>query len=142
MPDSDDGDRGVVASTLNPLAPLEFAVMKGLWTMRAATAVELTAILNRERHDPLSAKTTLTCLTRLEAKGLVSHSKAERAFLFSPTKTEVELSTWFIGERFRPIIDHYGNVAVAVFVSLIGENPVRFQHLRDLVEALDEGGSS
>lgn len=127
---------------LNALAPLEYAVMQCLWQAHAATATELTTVLNKDRTEGLSAKTTLTLLTRLEAKGLVSHVKSSRAFVFSPTKDEVELSIWYIEERFRPIIDRYGDLAVAVFVRMIGENPVRYQYLRELVEEHDERGGA
>jgi predicted transcriptional regulator len=137
-----EGVRKGKSPVLNPLAPLEFAIMRGLWKAKSITAVELTAALNRDRVEPLSAKTTLTCLTRLEAKGLVSHIKSDRAFVFSATKTELELSKWFIGERFRPVIDRYGNLAVAVFVEQVGENPSRYRYLQEIVEGCDEGGHS
>jgi predicted transcriptional regulator len=56
--------------------------MEGLWSRYSATAAEITRGLDARRLEPLSNKTILTCLTRLEAKGLVSHARERRAYLF------------------------------------------------------------
>jgi BlaI family transcriptional regulator, penicillinase repressor len=124
----------------DPLGPLQLEVMEGLWSLRVATAVELTHGLNARRRHPLSSKTILTCLTRLEAKGLVSHARESRAYLFSPTKSEDEVAAWYLGGRFRELIDRFGDLAVAVFVKQIGEDPARYEFLRQLVEGHDERG--
>ena len=87
-------------------------------------------------------KTILTCLTRLEEKGLVSHGKQSRAYVFSPTKSEDEVSTWYLMDRYGAIIDRFGDLAVAVFVELIGDDPVRYRFLRELVRECDERGST
>jgi predicted transcriptional regulator len=127
-------------STAHPLGPLQFEVMQGLWRRRSATAAELTQGLNARRPAPLSNKTILTCLSRLEAKGLVSHARGSRAYLFSPTKSADEVSAWYVGGRFRELIDRFGDLAVAVFVEQIGEDPIRYRFLRQLVEGNDERG--
>jgi predicted transcriptional regulator len=59
----------------NPLGPLQFEVMQRLWVRQSVTAAEITQGLNERRPAPLSNKTILTCLSRLEAKGLVSHAR-------------------------------------------------------------------
>jgi predicted transcriptional regulator len=87
-------------------------------------------------------KTILTCLSRLEEKGLVSHSKESRAYVFFPTKSEDEVAAWYIADRFRAIIDRFGNLAVAVFVQQIGNDPDRYRFLCQLVEGNDEGGGT
>jgi BlaI family transcriptional regulator, penicillinase repressor len=125
---------------VDPLGPLQLAVMEGLWVRGSATAAEITRELNAGRPRPLSTKTILTCLTRLEEKGLVSHSKDRRAYRFSPTKSADEVSAWYVGDRLQAIIDRFGDLAVAVFVKLVGEDPVRYRFLRQLVEGKDEGG--
>jgi BlaI family transcriptional regulator, penicillinase repressor len=124
----------------DPLGPLQLAVMQALWKEGSATAAEITRGLNATRPQSLSAKTILTCLTRLEEKGLVSHSKERRAFRFSPTKSEDEVSAWYVRTRFEAIIDRFGDLAVAVFVQQIFEDPGRYRFLRQLVEANDERG--
>jgi predicted transcriptional regulator len=123
-----------------PLGPLQAEIMQRLWVRRSATAAEITEGLNERRPAPLSNKTILTCLSRLEAKGLVSHERESRAYLFSPTKSADEVSAWYVGGRFRELIDRFGDLAVAVFVEQIGEDPIRYRFLRQLVEAHDEGG--
>jgi BlaI family transcriptional regulator, penicillinase repressor len=124
----------------DPLGPLQLAVMEALWEQGSATAAEITRGLNATRSQSLSTKTILTCLTRLEEKGLVSHSKERRAFRFSPTKSEDEVSAWYVRTRFEALIDRFGDLAVAVFVQQIGEDPDRYRFLRQLVVANDERG--
>jgi predicted transcriptional regulator len=124
----------------DPLGPLQLSVMQALWKEGSATAAEITRGLNATRPQSLSAKTILTCLTRLEEKGLVSHSKERRAFRFAPTKSEDEVSAWYVRTRFEVIIDRFGDLAVAVFVQQIREDPGRYRFLRQLVEANDERG--
>ncbi len=132
--------RGMRTLAADPLGPLQLEVMEGLWSLRVATAVELTQGLNSRRRDPLSSKTILTCLTRLEAKGLVSHARERRAYLFSPTKSADEVSAWYLSGRFGELIHRFGDLAVAVFVEQIGEDPARYEFLRKLVEGHDERG--
>ncbi len=141
------GESGAAAGRLglrplapDPLGPLQLEVMEGLWSRRVATAVELTRGLNARRRHPLSSKTILTCLTRLEAKGLVSHARASRAYLFSPTKSADEVSAWYLAGRFHELIHRFGDLAVAVFVQQVGEDSRRYEFLRQLVEGHDERG--
>jgi predicted transcriptional regulator len=114
--------------------------MEGLWRRHSATAAEITRELNACRPEPLSIKTILTCLTRLEAKGLVSHARESRAYLFTPTKSADEVSAWYVGRRFRELIDRFGDLAVAVFLEQISEDPIRYRFLRHLMEENDERG--
>jgi predicted transcriptional regulator len=114
--------------------------MEGLWSRHAATAAEITSGLNARRPEPLSNKTILTCLTRLEAKGLVSHLRERRAYLFFPTKSADEVSAWYVGGRLRELISRFGDLAVAVFVEQIGEDPIRYEFLRQLLEGNYERG--
>jgi hypothetical protein len=60
--------------------------------------------------------------------------------VFSPTKSADEVSAWYVGARFRDLIDRFGDLAVAVFVEQIGEDPIRYRFLRQLVEGNDERG--
>ena len=112
--------------------------MEGLSSRHSASAAEITRGLNARRLEPLSNKTILTC--RHEAKGLVPHARERRAYLFWPTKSADEVSAWYIGGRFRELIDRFGDLAVAVFVEQVGEVPIRYQFLRQLVEGNDERG--
>jgi predicted transcriptional regulator len=75
---------------IKPLGPLEDAIMTGLWTRSSGTANELTSMINRHKSEPLSHKTILTCLTRLERKGLVFHTKESRSFRFFPALSAQE----------------------------------------------------
>jgi predicted transcriptional regulator len=124
------------------LGPLEGATMKSLWAQSSGTAVELTGLLNRQRRDPLSHKTVLTCLTRLEGKGLIRHTREGRRFRFYPAMGEEEAATKYVGQELGDIIDHFGDVAVAVFVERLGTVPGRLEQVRQLLEDGYEGGDS
>jgi predicted transcriptional regulator len=113
--------------------------METLWRCSSGTAIEVTAVLNEHRPRPLSSKTILTCLTRLEVKSLVTHTKEGRGFRFSPSMTEEEMAARHIGTEMTEIIDRYGDLAVAVFVERIEENPNHRSLVRRLLEARDEG---
>ena len=90
----------------------------------------------------LSPKTILTCLTRLEAKGLVTHDKEGRAYRFSSAKNEMDTAAWYVGNRLSRIVERYDDLAVAVFVNRFCEDPYRRQLVRQLLEALDEGSDA
>ena len=121
------------------LGPLEGAIMEVLWERLSGTAGELTQVLKRQRISPLSSKTTFTCLTRLEKKGLVRHAKESRQFRFFPAMTREQAVTKFVGDEMSLMIDHYGDLAVAVFVQRLGTIPGRLRYLRELLEGGHEG---
>ncbi len=114
--------------------------MTELWNFSSGTVAEITAMLNGRRARPLSTKTVLTCLTRLEAKGLVRHTKEGRAYRFFPTMTEGDAAAWHIGEGVAEMLDRFGDLAVAVFVERIGADPEHRLLVRRLLEAHDERG--
>lgn len=123
-----------------PLGPLQSAVMEGLWQRQSATAAEITSSLNALRPEPLSTKTILTCLTRLEEKGLVCHHKDSRAYRFIPTKSREEVAAWYLLKQFDAIIERFGDLAVAIFVQQVAADPDRFHLLRQMVEVNDARG--
>jgi predicted transcriptional regulator len=113
--------------------------MQELWRGSSGTAGEVTAALNRHRARQLSPKTILTCLTRLETKGLLTHSQEGRAYRFWPIMDEVGTAAWHVGNRLSEIVERYNDLAVAVFVKRFCEDPYRRQLVRQLLEAFDEG---
>ena len=123
---------------MGSLGPLETAVMKGLWHRGSATAAELTSHINRHRATPLSSKTVLTSLTRLEGKGLVTHAKEKRSFRFYPALTEAETMAKLVGDQLETLIDRFGDLTVTVFVQRLGGTPHRLRQLRELLEVADE----
>ena len=122
-----------------PMGPLERVIMKELWRCASGTSGEITSALNARWGRQLSRKTILTCLTRLEAKGLVRHDKEGRAYRFAPAMNEVDMAAWFVGNRLSQLVERYDDLAVAVFVNRFCEDPYRRQLVRRLLEELDEG---
>jgi BlaI family transcriptional regulator, penicillinase repressor len=116
--------------------------MRELWARASGTSGEITAALNQRRQRQLSRKTILTCLTRLETKGLVAHSREGRAYRFRPTMTESDAASRHIENRLVEIFQRYDDLAVAVFVDRICEDPYRRQLVRRLLEGRDEGSGA
>jgi predicted transcriptional regulator len=126
----------------DPLGPLETVIMRELWKASSGTALEVTAALNRHRERQLSPKTILTCLTRLESKGLLTHCQEGRAYRFSPNLDEAATAEWYVGKRLSAIVERYNDLAVAVFVKRFCEDPHRRRLIRQLLEAIDEGSGT
>jgi hypothetical protein len=68
--------------------------------------------------------------------------KEGRAYRFLPTMSEAETAEWHIGREMALIVDRYGDLAVAVFVRRVCDDPSRRRLLRRLLEALDEGSGT
>jgi|HubBroStandDraft_2_1064218.scaffolds.fasta_scaffold295558_2 predicted transcriptional regulator len=113
--------------------------MRGLWKQSSGTATEITVVINGRRDAPISSKTVLTCLTRLESKGLVFHVKQNRSFRFYPALSEGQMEAKFVGEEIGEMINRFGDLAVAVFVDRLGKDPERLKHLREILEVTIEG---
>jgi BlaI family penicillinase repressor len=117
------------------LGPLESAVMRHLWSRHSSTAIETTQALNRKRDAPLSPKTVLTSLTRLEQKGLVEHSKDGRSYRFHAAMSEQETANRYVSGEMESIIDQYGEVAIEAFVDAVRRDPRRMKALRSFITA-------
>jgi predicted transcriptional regulator len=116
--------------------------MVELWTHQGGTVHEVTSSLNPRLPRPLSTKTILTCLTRLEAKGLVAHTKEGRAYRFAPTMTQEQLVIRHVAEEVDKLIDRWGPVAVTVFAERIDHDIDLQRQFKGLLEAGHEGGHS
>jgi|SRR5580658_3840475 predicted transcriptional regulator len=125
-----------------PLGPLETVLMDLLWAGLPQTAIEMTSSVNAKKSHPISAKTVLTCLTRLEGKGLVAHHKEGRSYRFYATHTADETMAKYIGDEISQILTRFGDLAVAVLLDRLAQDPARLKHLRTLLEVEDERGHS
>jgi BlaI family transcriptional regulator, penicillinase repressor len=66
----------------NHLAELQLAIMQVLWDRQEATVAEVREALNGER--PLAHTTIATMLTKMEAKGQVTHHTMGRINVYRP----------------------------------------------------------
>ena len=73
-------------ASLQPLGPLEVAVMEVLWARGESAVRDVVDRLERS----LAYTTVMTTLDRLFKKGLLDRRKSERAFLYTPRLTRAE----------------------------------------------------
>ncbi len=67
---------------LPKISEAEFEVMKIIWAHAPISTNEVVERLSR--HSPWSPKTIMTMLLRLEKKGVLTHEKQSRVFVYSP----------------------------------------------------------
>lgn len=73
------------------IAESEWAVMRALWTLGAATSNELIQIMTEKKN--WSSSTTKTIITRLHQKGLIADNGEARNRQYRPVITEVATMT-------------------------------------------------
>lgn len=112
--------------------------MAEVWR-QAATVDEVTSALNAARHRQLSRKTVLTVLTRLEAKGLATHTKESKAYRFQPTLSEAEFVAQEASRAAEALLGRFGALAVSGFVDQVSIEPTRLAQLEALLEERREG---
>lgn len=78
--------------SMHQLSDLQLAIMRVLWSRAEATVAQVHAGLQDERN--LAVTTIATVLSRLEKRGLVSHRRDGRQFVYRPlvSDREVQLS--------------------------------------------------
>ncbi len=64
------------------LTPQELQIMKVVWEMGAASVKNVYTILSSRKK--IAYTTTLTIMGILESKGVLTHSKSGRAFIYRP----------------------------------------------------------
>ena len=76
------------------LGPLEAQVMAAVWRHPGLSGIEATTLVNDKRDTPLSPRTILTVLRRLEAKGFLSHVVDGRAYRYTAVVPESDFVEW------------------------------------------------
>ena len=66
------------------MGPGQLRIMQVLWKRQRASAREITRALNRAKSTEIAHSTVQTLLRQLESKGIVSHEKENRTFVFFP----------------------------------------------------------
>ena len=113
----------------------EKEVLYALLELGQATAGELHQSLAPER--PWAYSTVVTFLRRLEAKGLVDHTRTEgdRAFIFRPTRIAQKSRRTAL----REILDHvFGGNPLPLMSSLLEETKLQGHELDELRRLIDE----
>jgi BlaI family penicillinase repressor len=92
------------------LGDLQLTILRALWMKGEATVAELHRELEPERD--LAVTTVATILSRLEKRGLVSHTARGRQFVYRPSVSEKEVRRSMLAELTERVFE--GDVAALV----------------------------
>ena len=67
------------------LTPQEFQIMKVVWEMGAASVRNVFSVISKRKE--IAYTTVLTMMNILESKGVLTHTKSGRAFIYRPVLT-------------------------------------------------------
>jgi len=122
--------------TRHSLGALQHAIMQILWNRGEATTNDVHRALYDQRR--LAPTTIATMLRKMEEKGVVTHRRDGRAFVYRPTVTESEVQKTMVNE----IVDRLFCGDPAALVShLIQENTLDaagLERLRSAIETAEE----
>jgi len=94
------------------LGPLEAQVMAAVWRHPGLSGIEATTLVNDKRDTPLSPRTILTVLRRLEAKGFLSHVVDGRAYRYTAVVPQSDFVEWHARRAITDLLKRYGDDAV------------------------------
>jgi predicted transcriptional regulator len=83
-------------SEAQSLTDLQLAILRVLWERKQAGVVEITDALRTSRG--LAQQTIATILSRLEKRGIVTHTTQQRQFLYSAVVSEPEVRRSMLAE--------------------------------------------
>jgi predicted transcriptional regulator len=113
--------------------------MAVVWRRPGISGTEATEIINSSRERPLSQRTILTILSRLDAKGYVTHSVSGRAYLYTAAVPEREFVAWHAQRAVSELLDRYGDdIVISGIVDSRAGDPDALRRIDDLLEQLRE----
>ena len=86
--------------------------MAVVWGAPGISGAEATEAVSSGRDVPLSQRTIVTVLTRLDAKGYLTHTVDGRSFRYRAALSEAELVERHARQAVVALIDRYGDDAV------------------------------
>lgn len=122
------------------LSDLQVAIMRVLWEARESTVAGVHEALQDDRG--LALTTIATVLSRLEKRGLITHRREGRQFVYRPLVTEGEIRSAMVDELADLLFE--GDVAELVHHLLSGRdyNEDDISRVKSMIEAHEqsEGG--
>ena len=115
------------------LTPQELAIMKVVWQLEAATVRDVHDALNPRRA--VAYTTVLTMMKVLEQKGYVKKTRAERAFVYRPTRPRQQV----IGAMVREFVDRvFDGASRPILLHLVKDTKLSDKERRALLKAIEE----
>lgn len=120
------------------LGPLEARVMEVIWRHPDISGVEATEMINADRPSPLSHRTILTILSRLEAKGYLQHRVDGRTYRYSAVVEEDRLVERHAQHAVAALLERYGDEAVIAGIVHSRDEETALSRLEAAIERLRE----
>ena len=115
------------------LSELQLVLMRVLWVRGEATTTQVHEALSGTRS--LAYTTVATLLRRLETRGLVSHRREGRQFVYAPAVSEGAVRRSMVSG----LLDNlFRGDRVALVSHLVGEDAVSSEELNAIRDAIDE----
>jgi predicted transcriptional regulator len=107
---------------------LEAAVLRRLWDRGQATVRDVLEDLSGDRV--LAYTTVMTVMSRLEGKGILQRDLVGKTYVYRPAFSERGLLQHIAAKQVRSVLDAFGDLAIAQFLSEIDQlSPERRQLL-------------
>ena len=121
---------------MHKLSDLQLAIMNVLWTEGAAATAEVHEKVNREKS--LAYTTVATLLKRLEEKGVVSHKRDGRQFIYSAKIPRTAVRSQMLGGILKRL---FQGDAVELVSHLVGNEDLSAADLERMQSLLSQTGS-
>jgi predicted transcriptional regulator len=113
------------------LPTLQLAIMQALWRRGQATVADVQSDLSADRR--LAYTTVATMLTKMERKGLVTHTREGRTFIYQPLVDEQRVSRSMVADLAERL---FGGSVTALVSHLLDEcdvKPAELARLKSLI---------
>jgi BlaI family transcriptional regulator, penicillinase repressor len=118
------------------LTPQELAIMKVVWKLDKATVRDVYEELREKR--PVAYTTVMTMMKILEEKGYLKKSRAERAYMYKPSRPRQQV----VGAMVRDFVDRvFDGAASGLLLHLAKDGRLskdERQHIRRIIEDIED----
>ena len=108
------------------LGDLEAAIMRLMWTVDTATVRDIFGRL-RANGRSLAYTTVMTVMARLVGKQLLARELAGKTHIYRAAVTEDQFVRATAAKRVQALVDEFGDVAIAQFLTTVNELSVERQ---------------
>lgn len=122
------------------LTGLQLTILQVLWDRGEATTQDVWEAVNEERS--LALTTVATLLSRLEKKGVLTHRRDGRQYVYRATVTRAEVRRSKVRELTENL---FGGDAAALMTHLVRADEVdagELARIRDMIDAAEEADAA
>ena len=116
------------------LGELEATIMRRMWAVESATVRDIFELL-RANGRSLAYTTVMTVMARLVGKHLLARELRGKTHIYRAVLTEDEFVRQAAAKRVQALVDEFGDVAIAQFLTTVHElSPERHQQLMRIAQ--------